>query len=109
MAYCAGVDDMLAAGDLVMCRYLMRIEGWERTGAACGAVQQGMMQFRFDSHSHKIVAVDIVFDVLGFMQQLQRASRGATESVVVQSTAERAIPLVSGSTEVRGCGFFLQT
>ena len=26
--YVSGKDDMLAAGDLIICRYLMRTEGW---------------------------------------------------------------------------------
>ncbi len=62
---------MLAAGDFVMCRYLMRIEGLEQVGAKCGVVQQGMMHCRFDRDSNKLVAVEMVFDVMGFLQQLQ--------------------------------------
>ena len=46
--YISGKDDMLAAGDLIICRYLMRTEGHEVVGAFSPCVQHGMLQCRFN-------------------------------------------------------------
>ena len=63
-------DDLLAAGDLVMCRYSMKVEGLERVGGLSACVQTGMMMCRFD-RNNKIYSMEIMFDVMGYMQQLQ--------------------------------------
>ena len=70
VAYVAGKGDMVAAGDLVMCRYIMRTEGHDLVGAAGACVQHGMLQCRFNRHN-KMVSAEMMFDVMGFMQQLQ--------------------------------------
>ncbi len=62
---------MVAAGDFVMCRFTAQIDGWERVGGVCGVQQQGMMHCRFDRLNNKLVAAEMVFDVLGLVQQLQ--------------------------------------
>lgn len=61
---------MLAAGDLVMCRYIMRTEDFEKVGALCSCVQHGIMQCRFNKQN-KMISAEMMFDVMGFMQQLQ--------------------------------------
>jgi hypothetical protein len=94
VCYLTAREDMLAAGDFVMCRYLMRVEGWEQVGAKCGVVQQGMMHCRFDRDSNKLVAVEMVFDVMGFLQQLQRASGLSSQDVVTTSTVDKALQLM---------------
>ena len=33
MIYTSSKDDMLAAGDLIMCRYVLRTEGFDNAGA----------------------------------------------------------------------------
>jgi len=79
VAYVAGKGDMVAAGDLVMCRYTMRTEGHELVGAAGACVQHGMLQCRFNRHN-KMVSAEMMFDVMGFMQQLQ-VSEGTTRGI----------------------------
>jgi hypothetical protein len=61
---------MVASGDTVMCRYVLRTEGFENVGAQCGCVQHGMLHARFNE-ANMIIAAEMVFDVMGFMQQLQ--------------------------------------
>jgi hypothetical protein len=74
IAYLTTADDLLAAGDLIMCKYLLKTDGHEEVGVQGGPVlQHGMMQCKFGS-DHRMVSVEMVFDVMGFMQQLQRAS-----------------------------------
>jgi hypothetical protein len=60
----------LASGDLVMCRYVMTIDGFERVGGYSLCTQIGMMHCHFDRFN-KIISMEMTFDVMGFMQQLQ--------------------------------------
>ena len=55
--YISGKDDMLAAGDLIICRYLMRTEGHEVVGAFSPCVQHGMLQCRFNKQVREITTI----------------------------------------------------
>jgi len=70
LAYAVSRDDMVVAGEWVMCRFSLRTEGSEQVGALYGCVQHGMLQAHFNSEN-KLVAAEMMFDVMGFMQQLQ--------------------------------------
>lgn len=112
--YAANKEDMLAAGELIMCRYILRTEGFESVGAHCSVVQHGMLQCRFNK-ANKIAAAEMIFDVMGFMQQLQviqidffhffadttvamqRATAISPETSIVPNTIEMAL---QPSTEV---------
>lgn len=80
MAYISSKDDVIAAGDLVMCRYLMTMEGCETVGCVGSCVQHGMVQCQFD-RSNKIIACEIMFDVMGYMQQLQVSGAASMYSI----------------------------
>jgi hypothetical protein len=73
IVYSTSAEHMFSAGDTVMCRFVMRTAGYEAMGALGGCVQHGMLYARFND-ANKIVAAEMVFDVMAFMQQLQ-ASR----------------------------------
>ena len=89
--YHTAPEDLLAAGDLIMCKYVMRTEGHEEVGVQGGpVVQHGMMQCKFN-REHRMVSAEMVFDVMGFMQQLQRASSISPESSIVPNTLEMAL------------------
>jgi hypothetical protein len=90
VVYISGKEDMLSAGDLVMCRYLMKTEGHEMVGAASPVVQHGMVQCRFNKQN-KVVSAEMVFDVMGFMQQLQRASLTSPENSITPNTIDMAL------------------
>ena len=90
IVYISGKDDMLAAGDLIMCRYLMRTEGHEIVGAFSPCAQHGMLQCQFN-HQNKMVSAEMTFDVMGFMQQLQRASAVTPENSIVSNTIDMAL------------------
>lgn len=68
--YTCSKEDMIAAGDLIMCKYVMKIEGYQNVGCTIGCIQHGMLQCKFNKQN-KIVAAEMVYDVMGFMQQLQ--------------------------------------
>lgn len=70
LVYSSTRDDMLAAGDLIMCKYVMRVEGFENVGCLSGCVQHGMLQCKFNKQN-KMISAEIMYDVMGFMQQLQ--------------------------------------
>lgn len=63
--------DVLAAGELVMCRYTMYLQNCEAVGAVGACVQHGMLQCRFNPLTERLAAAEFIFDVMGFMQQLQ--------------------------------------
>jgi hypothetical protein len=56
---------------MVMCRYTLQILNCEAAGGAGTCAQHGMLTCRFDAHTERMVAAEFVFDVMGFMQQLQ--------------------------------------
>ena len=74
-------QDFHCAGDLVMCRYTMRTEGFQEVGAFSSCEQCGMLLCRF-GESNKLTSVEMVFDVMGFMQQLQVSFRSFTMLIV---------------------------
>lgn len=85
-----GPDDMLASGDQVICRFRMKVEGGDMVGIKHNCVQNGMIKARF-GENNKIVSAEMVFDVMGFMQQLQKASSISPESNIVPNTLDMAL------------------
>jgi hypothetical protein len=90
ITYSSNKEDMLAAGDLIMCRYVLRTEGFDTAGALSPCVQHGMLQCRFNKQN-KMVGAEMMFDVMGFMQQLQRASGISPENSIVPNTLDMAL------------------
>lgn len=85
-----GPDDMLASGDQVICRFKMKVEGGELVGIKYNCVQNGMIKARFNENN-KIVNAEMVFDVMGCMQQLQKASSISPESNIAPNTLDMAL------------------
>jgi hypothetical protein len=90
MSYFVRPEEMLVAGDGLMCRYTMRTENAIACGAMMECVQHGMLQCKFNKQ-HKLVSAEMIFDVMGFMQQLHRASKLTPEAAVVPNTLEMAL------------------
>eukprot|EP00597_Dinobryon_sp_UTEXLB2267_P016964 CAMPEP_0201114186 /NCGR_PEP_ID=MMETSP0812-20130820/78260_1 /ASSEMBLY_ACC=CAM_ASM_000668 /TAXON_ID=98059 /ORGANISM="Dinobryon sp., Strain UTEXLB2267" /LENGTH=396 /DNA_ID=CAMNT_0047377799 /DNA_START=38 /DNA_END=1228 /DNA_ORIENTATION=+ len=68
----------------------MTIEGLERVGGFNTCRQIGMLQCQFDRFN-KIVTIEMMFDVMGYMQQIQRASEISPESSIVPNTLDMAL------------------
>ncbi len=49
----------------------MRVDGFEGVGAMSPCEQYGMLLCRFSPVTNKIISTEMVFDVMGFMQELQ--------------------------------------
>ena len=69
--YQVNSSDFHCCGGVVMCRYNMRIDGYKNVGAISGCEQTGTILCRFNRETGKLSSVEMVFDVMGFMQQLQ--------------------------------------
>ncbi|CAM9675615.1 unnamed protein product, partial [Ascophyllum nodosum] len=68
-------EDTVVGSDSLMCRWLMKTENAAECGAQCEVCSQGMLRAKF-ARDHRIKRLEFVFDVMGFMQQLQRAMGG---------------------------------
>jgi hypothetical protein len=53
-----------------MSKYVMRLEGYQNVDSEYSCVQHGMLQCKFNKYN-KMVSAEIMYDVMGFMQQLQ--------------------------------------
>lgn len=85
-----GPEDMIASGDQVMCRFKIRVEGGDLVGVKHKCVQNSMIKARF-GENNKICSAEVVFDVMGFMQQLQKASSISPESNIAPNTLDMAL------------------
>ena len=83
-------SEMIAAGDLVMCSYVMTLDAYAPDGTPCPCSQSGMVQCNFNK-SNKIVSLELIFDVMGFMQHLQRTGLIPSEGGIVPNTLSMAL------------------
>ena len=70
--YYWGPEDCLISGDTLMMRWVYRTENAVQCGALCECYCQGMLKAQF-TPNNKVATLEIAFDVMAFMQQLQRA------------------------------------
>mmetsp|Transcript_16570 Transcript_16570/g.24925 ORF Transcript_16570/g.24925 Transcript_16570/m.24925 type:complete len:439 (+) Transcript_16570:99-1415(+) len=73
MQYYCGMEDMVCTGDILMCRWVMKTENAVACGANFECFKQGMMTAVFNPQG-KLQSVELIFDVMSFMQHLRRAS-----------------------------------
>lgn len=66
-------QEILAAGDYVMICYYMEMIGVGMNDSINKCIQHGMIRCQFNEEN-KIIAVEMVFDVMAFLQQIQRAT-----------------------------------
>jgi hypothetical protein len=85
-----GPDDIIVSGEQVMCHFNLRIEGGDKVEAKHRCLQHCMIHAKFDQDD-KILNAEIVYDVMGFMQQLQKASSVSPESSIIPNTIDMAL------------------
>lgn len=83
-------DDIVTSGNKAMCHFELRVERGELVGVSHRCVQNGMIKASFND-ANRIVSAEIVFDVMGFMQQMQKASSISPECSIVPNTVDMAI------------------
>jgi PAS domain S-box-containing protein len=74
-------EESVVAGNHIMARWVMTTTDAVRHGAKMEVSKQGMLICRFNS-AHKIVGLEIMFDVMAFMLQLKQATGSDGFSVV---------------------------
>lgn len=75
--------------DIAMCRYEFSVSGLHDKVNIVS--QNGMMYVQFDKESRKIKELEMIFDVMSFMQQLQRSALLLPEQCIIPNTIEMAL------------------
>ena len=88
--YHVNEDDMLLTEDNLMCPFVFRTQGAVLCGALSECVMPGMLRCNF-SQRNKLLSVEMVYDAMGFMQQLERASGNDNLAQVVPGSLEMAL------------------
>ncbi|CAM9208875.1 unnamed protein product, partial [Ectocarpus fasciculatus] len=65
-------EDTVVGPNALMCQWLMKTDNATECGALCDVFSHGMLRAHF-SPDNRIKRLEIVFDVMSLMQQLQRA------------------------------------
>ncbi|KAG7366149.1 hypothetical protein IV203_028819 [Nitzschia inconspicua] len=91
-------DDMILMEDVIMCPFIFRTQDAVLCGALAECVMQGMLRAHFSS-TNKLLSIEMIYDAMGFMQQLERASGSETTAQIIPGSLEMA--LSPGSTECR--------
>jgi PAS domain S-box-containing protein len=79
--YTLVTEDAVVAGNQVMARWAMTTLNAVECGARMEVAKQGMLCCKFNS-AHKIIGVELMFDVMAFMLQLKQAAGSDSFSVI---------------------------
>jgi len=83
-------DDMLITDDVMMCPFLFRSQDAVICGALSEVNMPGMLRASFSARN-KLNHVEMIYDAMGFMQQLERASGSEGIAQVVPNSLEMAL------------------
>ena len=79
--YTLVTEDAVVAGNQLMARWVMSTVNAVQCGARMEVAKQGMLCCKFNS-AHKIIGLELMFDVMAFMLQLKQAAGSDAFSVV---------------------------
>merc|ERR1712238_212076 len=79
--YTLVTEEAVVAGNQMMVRWVMQTLNATQYGARMEVYKQGMLCCRFNS-AHKIVGLELMFDVMALMLQLKQAAGSDTFSVI---------------------------
>lgn len=96
--YAVNEDDMIIIEDILMCPFIFRSRNAVLCGALADCVMPGMLRANF-SKANKIQNLEIIFDAMGFMQQLDGANGQEVNAQVIPGSLEMA--LMNCTTEAR--------
>ncbi|KAL3911234.1 MAG: hypothetical protein SGILL_007363, partial [Bacillariaceae sp.] len=91
-------DDMILMEDVIMCPFVFRTQDAVLCGVLAECVQPGMLRAHFSS-TNKLLSMEMIYDAMGFMQQLERASGSELMAQIIPGSLEMA--LSPGSAECR--------
>ena len=96
--YAINDDDMIIIDDILMCPFVFRTRNAVMSGALADCVMPGMIRANF-SKANKLQSIEMVYDAMGFMQQLDGADGGQVTAQVIPGSLEMA--LMSAPKEAR--------
>jgi hypothetical protein len=88
--YHVNEDDMLLTDDVLMCPFIFRTQDAVLCGALAECVMPGMLRAQF-SNRNKLLSLEMVYDAMGFMQQLGRASGNEAVAEIIPNSLEMSL------------------
>lgn len=88
--YHVNEDDMILTEDVLMCPFIFRSQDAVLCGALAECVMPGMLRARFSSRN-KLMSLEMVYDAMGYMQQLERASGSEGNAQIIPGSLEMAL------------------
>ena len=79
--YTLVTEEAVIAGNQIMARWVMSTLNATQCGARMEVAKQGMLCCKFNS-AHKIIGLELMFDVMALMLQLKQAAGSETFSVI---------------------------
>lgn len=92
-------DDMILMENILMCPFTFRSQDAVLCGALAECVMPGMLRANF-SERNKLTSLELVYDAMGFMQQLERASGNEGSAQIVPGSLELALAPTSADARV---------
>lgn len=88
--YHVNEDDMILMEDILMCPFVFRTQDAVLCGALAECVMPGMLRAHF-SQRNKLKSLEMTYDAMGFMQQLERASGSEMTAQIIPGSLEMAL------------------
>lgn len=98
-SYHVNEDSMLLTDDILMCPFIFRTQDAVQCGALAECVMPGMLRAQFSSRN-KLLYLEMVYDAMGFMQQLGRASGNEAVAEIVPNSLEMSLQSCSNEARV---------
>lgn len=83
-------DFMVLVDNVLMCPFVFRSQDAVLCGALADCLMPGMLRASFSSRN-KLSSMEIVYDAMGFMQQLERASGNEGSAQIIPGSLEMAL------------------
>ena len=97
--YHVNEDDMIFMDDVLMCPFVFRTQDAVICGALAECVMPGMLRASF-SQRNKLKSLEMTYDAMGFMQQIERASGSETTAQIIPGSLEMALSPASPEARV---------
>jgi PAS domain-containing protein len=92
-------DDMILTDNVLMCPFIFRSQDAVLCGALSECVMPGMLRACFGP-TNKLSNVEMIFDAMGFCQQLERASGNDSLAQIIPNSLEMALSPISDEVRV---------
>lgn len=92
-------DDMILMDDIIMCPFVFRTQDAVLRGALAECGMPGMLRGHFSS-TNKLLSLEMIYDAMGFMQQLERASGSEVTAQIIPGSLEMALTPTANETRV---------